>query len=145
MTIETTNPASFATLLRRHRIAAGLSQEALAERAGLSARAISDLERGLRRAPYCDTIRLLADALGLTPEERTDLAASVSRRRGTAGVTGGRSDAGRGDVPQPATSFVGRERERAIVLRLLESARLLTLTGPGAWARRGWRRTSPSA
>ncbi|MGH2410863.1 MAG: helix-turn-helix transcriptional regulator, partial [Chloroflexota bacterium] len=50
----------FALLLRRHRQAADLTQEALAERARLSVRAISDLERGIRRAPRKDTILLLA-------------------------------------------------------------------------------------
>ena len=39
--------ASFAALLRQHRQALGLTQEELAERAGLSGRAISDLEREL--------------------------------------------------------------------------------------------------
>ena len=45
------SPEAFGELLRRYRIAAGLSQEALAERAGLSAHGISDLERGARRFP----------------------------------------------------------------------------------------------
>ena len=58
------NP-EFAELLRQHRLRAGLSQEALAERAGLSARGISDLERGIRRTPYPATIARLATALGL--------------------------------------------------------------------------------
>ena len=55
----------FGDLLRRHRVASGLTQEALAARAGLSARGISDLERGLKRAPYRDTVRRLGEALGL--------------------------------------------------------------------------------
>ena len=63
-------------------MAAGLSQEALAERAGLSARAISDLERGARRAPYRETVRLLADALGLSDADRAALEAAVDRGRG---------------------------------------------------------------
>ena len=46
------HPFTFGQLLKRYRTAAGLTQEALAERAGLSARGISDMERGLRRAPY---------------------------------------------------------------------------------------------
>jgi transcriptional regulator with XRE-family HTH domain len=58
---------SFAEVLRRYRIAAGLSQEALAERAGLSLRGISDLERGLSRTPRLHTLSRLADALGLEP------------------------------------------------------------------------------
>ena len=44
---------SFGEVLRRYRVAAGLSQEALADRAGLSLRGVSDLERGLSRAPGC--------------------------------------------------------------------------------------------
>lgn len=38
--------ARFGALLKRYRLAAGLSQQALAERARLSARAISAYERG---------------------------------------------------------------------------------------------------
>jgi transcriptional regulator with XRE-family HTH domain len=54
-------------LLQRHRLTAGLSQEVLAERAGLSKRGISDLERGLRQAPYLATIRRLAAAWKASP------------------------------------------------------------------------------
>src|SRR5262249_34921423 len=56
-------PLTFGQLLKRHRLAAGLTQEALAMRAGMSVRSISDLERGLRRIPYKDTIERLAQAL----------------------------------------------------------------------------------
>ena len=59
----------FAARLRRLRQAAGLSQEALAERAGLSLNAIGALERGEHRHPYPATVRALADALGLTDDE----------------------------------------------------------------------------
>jgi transcriptional regulator with XRE-family HTH domain len=44
-------PLAFGELLKRYRLAAGLSQQWLAERARMSERAVSDLERGLRRAP----------------------------------------------------------------------------------------------
>ena len=63
-------PPTFGVLLRRARWAAGLSQEALAERAGLSVDAISALERGLTRAPHAETLDLLANALQVTHEER---------------------------------------------------------------------------
>jgi transcriptional regulator with XRE-family HTH domain len=63
-------PPSFEHLLKRHRIAAGLTQEALAERAGLSARAISDMEREVRTTPYRDTVSKLVQALDLPPAER---------------------------------------------------------------------------
>ncbi|MFL5656177.1 MAG: helix-turn-helix domain-containing protein, partial [Ktedonobacteraceae bacterium] len=47
--------SSFGALLKRYRLAAGLSQEALAARASLSARTISDLERGIHGTPHTDT------------------------------------------------------------------------------------------
>src|SRR3954469_15933387 len=65
--------SSFGEILRRFRIEAALSQEDLAERARLSTRGISDLERGVRRAPHLETVRLLADALALGPADRTKL------------------------------------------------------------------------
>src|SRR5437763_14660325 len=68
---------SFGDLLRRYRVAAGLSQEALAERARMSARAISDLERGVHRLPYKDTVAHLAAALGLEASERATLEAAA--------------------------------------------------------------------
>ncbi len=76
----------FASLLRRLRILAGLSQEALAERAGLSVRGISDLERGVRRAPHPATLARLADALELDKAAREALmvAATNSGQRATA-------------------------------------------------------------
>jgi transcriptional regulator with XRE-family HTH domain len=63
----------FPSLLRRHRLVAGLSQEALAERSGLSVRAISDLERAVRRAPHPGTCARLADALELDVTARAEL------------------------------------------------------------------------
>ena len=50
----------FGALLRRHRLAAGLTQEELAERASVSARAISALERVVNRAPQRGTFDALA-------------------------------------------------------------------------------------
>ncbi len=63
----------FGNLLRRHRIFAGMSQEELAARAGLSARAISDLERGVKRAPRRDTVQLLVEALTSVPSQSQSL------------------------------------------------------------------------
>ena len=62
---------SFGAVLRRFRTVSGLTQEELAERAGLSRRGINDLERGARLLPRKDTVALLADALGLVGAERT--------------------------------------------------------------------------
>src|SRR6266581_9158732 len=62
-------PASFADLLRQHRLASGLTQEALAERAGLSVNGIQKLERGPGH-PYRDTVLRLVAALRLSPEDQ---------------------------------------------------------------------------
>src|ERR671930_1282686 len=72
---------AFGELLKRYRVAAGLTQAQLAERAGLSERAISDLERGARRVPQRATLQLLAEALGLAGAEQGVLEAAVVRTR----------------------------------------------------------------
>jgi len=59
----------FRSLLKRYRLAAGLSQEALAARASVSARAISDLERGVYQMPRYDTLELLIGALSLSEQQ----------------------------------------------------------------------------
>ena len=71
----------FAELLKRYRVAAGLTQDALAERSSLSIRTISDLERGVRRSPHRDTAVLLADALGLGARESPQLVRTPYPRR----------------------------------------------------------------
>src|SRR5687768_9983991 len=60
---------TFALSLKHHRDVAGLTQEELAGRAGVGSRTISNLERGINRAPYRATDRRLADALGLSSED----------------------------------------------------------------------------
>ena len=52
--------SAFPLLLQSYRVAAGLTQEDLAARAGLSARGISDLERGLIQRPQARTTRLIS-------------------------------------------------------------------------------------
>jgi class 3 adenylate cyclase/transcriptional regulator with XRE-family HTH domain len=69
----------FGDLLRPLRRAAGLTQEELAERARLSVRGLSDLERGINRYPRRETVLALADALQLAPEERAALQAAARR------------------------------------------------------------------
>jgi transcriptional regulator with XRE-family HTH domain len=70
----------FGSHLRALRETAGLTQEELAERAGVTSYAISALERGRRQRPYPHTVRSLADALGASDEQRARLLASVPRR-----------------------------------------------------------------
>lgn len=75
----------FGARLRSSRQSAGLSQQELAERSGLSVRAISDLERGRTRFPYQDSLARLAGALALAGPARTEFIASASRRLAPAG------------------------------------------------------------
>jgi len=125
---------TFGTLLKRHRQAAGFSQEQLAERAGLTAQAVSALERGFRRTPYRDTVRALAQALALDPAAADALDAAITRGRA---APAGASDLVRSALPVPPSPLVGRARETAEVEALLHRAsmegpvRLLTLMGPG--------------
>ena len=58
------------TLLRRHRVARGLTQEELAHLSALSVRAIADMERGRTARPYRRSVQRLADALGLSGPDR---------------------------------------------------------------------------
>src|SRR5918993_333652 len=126
----------FGPLLRRLRLVAGLSQEELAERSGLSGRGISALETGYRATPRPETVRLLADALGLDAAAHAALVAGA--RPELAAARPGAAPVGRGPplalpVPAPPTRLVGREQEVAALCARLrrEEVRLLTLTGPG--------------
>jgi predicted ATPase/transcriptional regulator with XRE-family HTH domain len=129
------------SLLRTFRTVAGLTQEALAERAGIGVRSIQGFELGERR-PRRDTARRLIDALGLSGSDRSHFEAAAQvlppRRSHEAPVDGAvgigteaeASPPSRHDLPVPLSSFVGRTRELAELERCLGSTRLLTLTGP---------------
>ncbi|MGC2651425.1 MAG: helix-turn-helix domain-containing protein, partial [Candidatus Cybelea sp.] len=127
--------SEFGTLLRRHRLAAGLSQEALAERARMSTNGIGALERGYRRTPQRDTLALLCGALALNDEQRSEFEAATrsgSRRRiGSAPREGPWLDTVVSNLPLSLTSFVGRETELDDIARLVHDHRLVTLTGAG--------------
>jgi tetratricopeptide (TPR) repeat protein/transcriptional regulator with XRE-family HTH domain len=75
----------FGRLLRAHRQRALLTQEQLAERAGVSARTVRELERGRVRRPRGDSVRLLADALGLAGEIRLEFQTAARSADGAAG------------------------------------------------------------
>jgi len=143
-------PTAFGQLLRTHRLALGLTQEVLAERAELSVRGIQALERGVR-GPQQDTLARLVRALDLGAERAAAfVAAGRPRPRETSvrdvgalrllptrlsvpepSPEAGPGTAGR--LPRPLTPLVGREREVAMVTQRLGSdgVRLLTLVGPG--------------
>lgn len=126
---HTADTLTFGSHLRRLRIAVGSTQAALAIKAGLSLNAVSSIERGARRYPYPDTVRALADALGLAPTERTEFISLASRRPGLDLP----DEAAGANLPAPATTMVGRASEVAEAVALLRrpELRLLTMTGPG--------------
>ncbi len=116
----------FSELLKEYRLAAGLSQEELAERARLSVETISALERGRRQKPYRDTIARLGNALKLSVIARADLEGAASPARGSSVAA-----AAHPELPLPATSLIGRESDIAGIAALLEENRLVTVTGSG--------------
>ncbi len=118
----------FGASLKRLRLRAGLTQEQLAEKAGISARTVSDAERGLRTSVYANTARRLSTALGLVDNE-CDAFERVARGR----VPVDAKQDWPARLPQLTTAVLGREEElKEVAGRLLDPAvRLLTLTGPG--------------
>ncbi len=136
--------AQLGPLIRRFRLAAGLSQEELAERSGISARAVSDLERGLRSAPRPESLRMLADGLALNDDERAALLVAARpelREQTTDSSHSNRPAADRPTtlplaarpLPIPSDALIGRDEdiEQTVALLMSEQVRLVTLTGPG--------------
>lgn len=120
--------SSFSQQLRHLREAAGLTQAELAERAGISVKAVSALESGRRQRPYPSTVRALADALELSDDDRILLSRTIPGRSAQSTPTAPPSN-----LPAAPAAIIGREREIDEIIALLDSehTRLVTLTGPG--------------
>jgi predicted ATPase/transcriptional regulator with XRE-family HTH domain len=134
--VQTSGSSAFGTLLREYRLAAGLSQEALAERARMSSHGVSALERGYRRTPQRETLSLLVGALGLDDEQRRAFERAAARtglvRRGVvAAATPPWPSSPAATLPFALTSFVGRETELREITALVREHRLVTITGTG--------------
>ncbi len=125
-------------------MAAGMSQDTLAERAGISVESIGKLERGKYTMPRFSTVSLLAAALSLTPEHRASLLAAARPSSDsprfdedhTAAVAAPVRGEFGGDfrgLPTRLTPLLGREHEEAAILHMLQRdrVRLLTISGPG--------------
>src|SRR5260370_19184449 len=111
---------AFGTLLRRARRAAGLTQEEMAERAGVGVRTISDLERGVSHTPHTDTVARLAKALGVQGTDRGAFVAAAGRLRAPASL----AQPGR-DIPSVGTgNFLGAVPLGTLVARDDEVARI---------------------
>ena len=117
----------FAGLLRQLRAEARLTQEELAEAAGLSPRSVSDLERGIHRTAHKDTALLLADALGLAEPAHALFVAAARGRAPAADVLAARQDAAAGafaaaatrGLPRDIAAFTGRQAELAQLMGTL--------------------------
>lgn len=103
--------------LRGQRVSAGLTQEELAERSGVSVRTIADLERGRTRRPYPSSVRALTSALGLPDETGAEL---VARYR-AAGDEARATEAARAAVPRQLPTAVPYFAGRTSELRLLDA------------------------
>jgi predicted ATPase/transcriptional regulator with XRE-family HTH domain len=133
-TRKRSTPSAFGRLVKRLRNTADLTQEELAERAGVSARLISDLERGMIQRPRRDTVQMLANGLGLNGTERDTFVAITRRRAGSADPAAvAEPPAPPINLPLAPVGLVGRQREVSAITSLLmqPEVRLLTLTGTG--------------
>jgi transcriptional regulator with XRE-family HTH domain len=107
---------SFGQLLRQVRIDAGLTQEELADAASLSARSVSDLERGVSLTARKHTARLLADALGLAGQARAGFEAAARGRVLADEFPAKGLAAAKRTLPRDIDSFTGRDVELAQML-----------------------------
>ncbi|GHF30802.1 hypothetical protein GCM10010218_10130 [Streptomyces mashuensis] len=131
--VEGAEGLDFGLLLRRCRIAAGMTQEELAGASGLSVRAIGDLERGRTRRPQRRSVELLAEALAPGAETARQLAEAAMAARLGYGEALPRPEAGAAglcELPPDVVDFTGREREARRLEAALGGGRLM-VAGPG--------------
>lgn len=114
----------FASMLRHHRLLAGLTQENLAHRSGVSVRTISDIERGRVTRPHPQTVEHIARVVGLSPEDRQALARLARAAVAALDVAGGLPVS---QLPPDLGDFTGRTGELSAAL---------TAVGTGAAGRR---------
>jgi len=107
--------SGFGKLLRSCRRAAGLTQEELAERSGLSVRAVSDMERGRTARPYPRSARMMVDALCLTGPAREEFLSAADPADGFFRPAEPRQ------LPADVNRFSGRTRELAALHELTHS------------------------
>lgn len=124
-----TSRSPFGDELRRKRRETGLTQEQLAERSGISIRAITDIERRVVERPHVDTVRLLAEALELTPDEAQEW---LNLRQATTPLPQPTA----GDIstlPDIPNHLIGRDESVNELIGLLREPdiKLVNLTGPG--------------
>jgi transcriptional regulator with XRE-family HTH domain/predicted ATPase len=102
-------PTDSGRFLRRHRRLAGWTQEELANRAGVSVRAIRDLEAGRVRRPHGQTIRMITEALDLTDATRNELQSIIrAARHANGSLPAADGPGGPCQLPRDVDDFTGR-------------------------------------
>ncbi|MFF9813192.1 ATP-binding protein [Streptomyces sp. NPDC014006] len=112
----------FGQQLRHLRVRSALSQEALSHAAGVSVRALADMERGRTRGPQRRTVRALAEALGLDGDEAASLEKSASLGRPRPRTAAGPAGPGTLGLPRDIRDFTARGPALARLLELAEDA-----------------------
>ncbi|WFE25452.1 helix-turn-helix domain-containing protein [Solwaraspora sp. WMMD791] len=128
-------PDAFAVLLRRYRRAAGLSQQQLAQAAGLGVRTLRDLERGRVGRPQRATVTGLAEALRLPPAEAQRLRRSATSRQPVDGDPDlaliGLAAPTRVPLPADPPDFSGRDAQlRRLAGLLARPGSIVVVHGP---------------
>jgi transcriptional regulator with XRE-family HTH domain len=119
---------SFAGLLRQLRAEARLTQEELAEAAGLSPRSVSDLERGIHATAHKDNAGLLVGVLGLAgPARELFIAAARGKAPASEVLAARQAEAARAfaaaatrALPRDIASFTGRQAELTRLMGALD-------------------------
>jgi transcriptional regulator with XRE-family HTH domain len=117
---------AFGSVLRSYRTTLGLTQEQLADRSGLSVRAIRNLEIGHTERPQRQSVVLLATAMRLTEPDHATLLAAAGRHTAP--------QAGRCELPLDEPELAGRDHAVATLTRVLTTPgpRLALVSGgPG--------------
>lgn len=109
---------TFGDLLRQRRQAARLTQEELAATSGISARTISDLERGRAKKPQAETIRRLAAGLSLSESVLPSF--QLAARSGAE-----LSRHATRNIPPDVAAFTGREDELARITATIRQGGVL--------------------
>jgi transcriptional regulator with XRE-family HTH domain len=128
-----TGAPALGALLSSYRRRAGLTQEELAERAGVSSRSISDVECGRIRWPQRRTREALAEVLGLDDAEREEFLRATKTGKLSVPEAPVPPAVRRSPLPPGVTDFTGRAQEMTALAGLAESGGIAVLHGsPGA-------------
>ncbi|MER6912060.1 tetratricopeptide repeat protein [Streptomyces sp. NPDC000594] len=120
--MTTTGDGGFGPRLRALRLGAALSQEQLAHAAGVSVRALADMERGRTKGPQYRTVQALARALELDPDETRGLEADAAQGRPRSGRAPGTAAVGVLALPRDAHDFTARGHALTVITALADGA-----------------------